>query len=167
MRHLRRADRQINRKEMSVKKMGRPPALDNKRIEDFLKLLSIGVKVSIALDYVGIPSSTYYDWLKRGDEERDKMFEERRDVVTDEKPFVEFSDKVRRSKAHFVVKHMLQLDEVAKKSPEMRLTLLRNLSEDFNPALKVDAKLSAGDGGSVTILIRDATEKDIPERTRK
>jgi hypothetical protein len=91
---------------------GRPPVISRTIQDSVVKALTAGNFVEVACAYAGIHKDTYYSWLKRGSAERERIDRgaplealagvalrrelDRREV---EKPFLDFSDAVKRAQA--------------------------------------------------------------------
>lgn len=80
---------------------GRPVKLTKKIQDEVVKLLKTGNYIETVSAYVGISKTTFYDWLKRGAREKDRVERNpKARIRKDEKPFVDFSNAVQKAMAH-------------------------------------------------------------------
>ena len=79
--------------------MGRPLKLNLEIQEVIVSLVRDGNSPNISAEIVGISRSTYFSWMKRGEE--------------GESPFLEFSDSIKRAFSQSVVDRVAHISRVA------------------------------------------------------
>ena len=97
-----------------VNKGGKPSTLTPEVQERIVKVIRKGNYFETAVAYAGVPRSTFYDWLRRGREERDRVSKDARlRVRQTEEKFVNFSIAVEQALAE---SEMDSLDIIVKAS---------------------------------------------------
>jgi hypothetical protein len=59
------------------RKVGRPRLISDKRLEDFITALQSNATYSVACAYAGISYATFNNWMRRGQNEHDRLAEVR------------------------------------------------------------------------------------------
>ena len=94
--------------------MGRPTKLDYKVQEKIVQAIKAGNYIETAAAYAGISKSTLYDWLKRGEREKQRVAKNPRyRIRKSEKIYVEFSDAVEKALAEAEVRDVLLIGKAA------------------------------------------------------
>ena len=94
--------------------MGRPTKLDYKVQEKIVQAIKAGNYIETAAAYAGISKSTLYDWLKRGEREKQRVAKNPRyKIRKSEKIYVEFSDAVEKALAEAEVRDVLLIGKAA------------------------------------------------------
>lgn len=94
--------------------MGRPTKLDYKVQEKIIQAIKAGNYMETAAAYAGISKSTLYDWLKRGEREKQRVAKNPRyKIRKSEKIYVEFSDAVEKALAEAEVRDVLLIGKAA------------------------------------------------------
>ena len=97
--------------------MARPTKLTPKLQEDILKVIRSGNYIETACAYVGINKSTFYDWLKRGAREKDRLEKNpRARIRKSEKIYVEFSNAVEKALAHAEIRDVAIIGKAAEEN---------------------------------------------------
>ena len=82
-------------------KRGRPNKLTKEIEEELVRVIRSGNYIETACAYVGINKTTFYDWMKKGAREKDRVEKEPKARVRKEmKPFVELSNAIEKALAH-------------------------------------------------------------------
>jgi len=102
--------------------MARPTKISDQKITDVQQVILRGGYIETAAAYAGINKSTFYDWLKRGQREKDRVAKnpEQRSIRKAERPFVEFSDAVERALAQAEVRDLEVVDKAAQGGREVQ-----------------------------------------------
>lgn len=80
---------------------GRPVKLTDKMRDELVQVIRSGNYIETACAYVGINKSTFYEWMKRGAREKQRVEDNpRAKVRKSEAPFVELSNAVEKALAH-------------------------------------------------------------------
>lgn len=94
--------------------MGRPTKLNYKVQEKIVQAIKAGNYIETAAAYAGINKSTLYDWLRRGEREKQRVEKNPRyRIRKSEKPYVEFSDAVEKALAEAEVRDVLLISKAA------------------------------------------------------
>lgn len=94
--------------------MGRPTKLNYEVQEKIIQAIKAGNYMETAAAYAGINKSTLYDWLKRGEREKQRMGKNPRyRIRKSEKPYVEFSDAVEKALAEAEMRDVLLIGKAA------------------------------------------------------
>lgn len=81
-------------------KVGRPTKINPTIQEQIVKAIRAGNYIETASAYAGINKSTLYDWLKRGEREKQRVAKNPKyKIRKDEAPFVDFSNAVQKALA--------------------------------------------------------------------
>ena len=98
-------------------KMARPTKLTKKLQEEIVKVIKSGNYIETACAYVGIHKDSYYEWLKRGAREKERLRKNpRARIKKSEQPFVEFSDAVEKALAHAEVRDVAIIGKAAEEN---------------------------------------------------
>ena len=85
--------------------MGRPTKISNEITHKIITAIRAGNYIETASAYAGINKSTLYDWLKRGEREKQRVAQNHRyKIRKSEKPYVEFSNAVEKALAEAEVR---------------------------------------------------------------
>ena len=94
--------------------MARPTKLNTETQEKIVSAIRAGNYIETAAAYAGIHKSTLYDWLKRGEREKQRVAKNPRyRIKKDEQQFVEFSDAVERALAEAEVRDVAIIGKAA------------------------------------------------------
>lgn len=94
--------------------MVRPIKLNQKIHDELVSVIRSGNYIETACAYVGIHKSTFYDWLRKGAKEIDRVEKNPRARVTKEmEPFVELSNAVEKALAHAEVRDVAIIGKAA------------------------------------------------------
>lgn len=96
---------------------GRPTKLTKDIQNRIVSVIQSGNYIETACAYVGINKSTFYDWLKRGAREKDRVEKNpRAKVRKSEKPFVDFSNAVEKALAHAEIRDVAIIGRAAEEN---------------------------------------------------
>ena len=94
--------------------MARPTKLNTETQEKIVSAIRAGNYIETAAAYAGIHKSTLYDWLKRGEREKQRVAKNPRyRIKKDEQQFVEFSDAVEKALAEAEVRDVAIIGKAA------------------------------------------------------
>ena len=94
-------------------KRGRKTLLTPERLEAIQTMLRAGAYVDTACRSVGITTTTFYNWIQRGNVQRERL-NAGLETEPDEKPFLEFLDAVEEADAEGIIGHLMNIDHAAK-----------------------------------------------------
>lgn len=131
--------------------MVRPTKLTPELQEDVLKVIRSGNYIETACAYVGINKSTFYDWIKRGAREKDRVAKNpKARVRKDEQPFVDFSNAVERALAHAEIRDVAIIGKAAEENWQAAAWRLeRKFSDRWGRKDKYALEHSGKDGGAI------------------
>jgi transposase len=118
--------------------MGRNDTLTPERQENIIALLRDGVLIKDACEIAGVPLSTFYDWLKKGDE------------PAAEPKFSEFSESITRARAQ--AKAVAVQNITGQGATDWRASawfLERSFPKDYGKQQKIEH--TGADGGPITL----------------
>lgn len=85
--------------------MGRPSKISNEIKHKIITAIRAGNYIETASAYAGISKNTLYDWLRRGEREKQRAEKNPRyKIRKSEQPFVDFSDAVEKALAEAEVR---------------------------------------------------------------
>lgn len=94
--------------------MGRPTKLNYEVQEKIVQAIKAGNYIETAAAYAGISKSTLYDWLKRGEREKQRVAKNPRyRIRKSEKIYVDFSDAVEKALAEAEMRDVLLIGKAA------------------------------------------------------
>ena len=77
--------------------MARPKKINERRIEEIAKLIRAGNFIEVAAQYAGIHKDTFYEWMKRGAHEKDRLEKPYQRPREEEALYVKFSDAIKEA----------------------------------------------------------------------
>lgn len=93
---------------------GRPTKLNIDTHNKIISAIRAGNYIETAAAYAGIDKSTLYDWLKRGEREKQRVAQNPRyNIRKSEKPYVEFSNAVEKALAEAEVRDVAIIAKAA------------------------------------------------------
>ena len=93
---------------------GRPTKLNFDTHNKIISAIRAGNYIETAAAYAGINKSTLYDWLKRGEREKQRVAQNPRyKIRKSEKPYVEFSNAVEKALAEAEVRDVAIIAKAA------------------------------------------------------
>lgn len=102
---------------MNEMRVGRPDKLNKTLEEEIVKFLQLGNYVETVCAMVGLSKSTFYDWVKRGARESDRVSKDGRlRIRKDERKYVEFSYAVKKAMAHSEVRDVALIGKASEKN---------------------------------------------------
>lgn len=94
-------------------KRGRKTLLTEDRLKAITTMLRAGAYVDDACRSVGIHRSTFYNWIQRGNIQRERL-NAGLEIETDEQTFLDFLDAVEEADAEGIIGHVMNIDNAAK-----------------------------------------------------
>ncbi len=141
--------------------MARPTKLNFDTHNKIITAIRAGNYIETAAAYAGVNKSTLYEWLKRGEREKQRVAENSRyRIRKSEKPYVEFSNAVEKALAEAEIRDVAIIAKAAKEQWQAAAWRLeRKFPDRWGRKDKVD--LSADkDGFKVVIEYADKEEKN-------
>lgn len=83
----------------AVARSGRPTECDARLIQQFANVLNAGNFVETACDYLGVPRSTFYQWLDRASKARERVEAGGYTPTANEALWIELADTIARAQA--------------------------------------------------------------------
>ncbi|MBW2636985.1 MAG: hypothetical protein JRC86_05605 [Deltaproteobacteria bacterium] len=97
-------------------KRGRPTKLTQAVQKKIVDAIRMGNYIETAAAYAGVNKVTLYDWLRRGQREKDRVAKNpRAKIRVKERPFVEFSNAVEKALAEAEMRDVAIIGEAAEK----------------------------------------------------
>ncbi len=94
--------------------MGRPTKISNEIQHKIITAIRAGNYIETASAYAGISKNTLYDWLRRGEREKQRAEKNPRyKIRKSEQPFVDFSDAVEKALAEAEVRDVAIIAKAA------------------------------------------------------
>src|SRR5690554_1753534 len=154
--------------------MARPTKLTPKLQDEILKVIRSGNYIETACAYVGINKSTFYDWLKRGAREKDRLAKNpRAKVRKSEKPYVDFSNAVEKALAHAEIRDVAIIGKAAEENWQAAAWRLeRKFTERWGRKEKYALEHTGKDGGPIEtshteqIDLSNLTDKELEQLER-
>ena len=95
--------------------MARPTKLNFDTHNKIITAIRAGNYIETAAAYAGVNKSTLYEWLKRGEREKQRVAENSRyGIRKSEKPYVEFSNAVEKALAEAEIRDVAIIAKAAK-----------------------------------------------------
>jgi transposase-like protein len=94
-------------------KTGRKTLLNEQRQEAIATMLRAGAYIDDACRAVGIHRTTFYNWLQRGNIQRERL-NAGLEIESDEQPFLDFLDTIEEADAEGIIGHVMNIDNAAK-----------------------------------------------------
>ena len=147
--------------------MARPTKLTPKLQDEIIKVIRSGNYIETACAYVGINKSTFYDWLKRGAREKDRVAKNpKAKVRKDEQPFVDFSNEVEKALAHAEIRDVAIIGKAAEENWQAAAWRLeRKFPDRWGRKDKYALEHSGKDGGPIETSHKE--ELDLSNLTDK
>ena len=141
--------------------MARPTKLNFDTHNKIITAIRAGNYIETAAAYAGVNKSTLYEWLKRGEREKQRVAENSRyGIRKSEKPYVEFSNAVEKALAEAEIRDVAIIAKAAKEQWQAAAWRLeRKFPDRWGRKDKVD--LSADkDGFKIVVEYADREEND-------
>lgn len=141
--------------------MARPTKLNFDTHNKIITAIRAGNYIETAAAYAGVNKSTLYEWLKRGEREKQRVAENSRYRIREsEKPYVEFSNAVEKALAEAEIRDVAIIAKAAKEQWQAAAWRLeRKFPDRWGRKDKVD--LSADkDGFKVIVEYVDKEEQN-------
>jgi predicted aldo/keto reductase-like oxidoreductase len=102
---------------MTKNKKGRPIKLTPELQEELVKVIRAGNYIETACAYVGINKTTFYDWLKRGAREKERLAKNpNARPKKSEAPFVELSNAIEKALAQAEIRDVAIIGKAAEEN---------------------------------------------------
>ena len=153
---------------------GRPSKLTPKIQEEILRVIKSGNYIETACAYVGINKSTFYEWLKRGAREKDRVAKNpRAKVRKSEQPYVDFSNAVEKALAQAEIRDVAIIGKAAEENWQAAAWRLeRKFPERWGRKEKYALEHTGKDGGPIEtshteqIDLSNLTDKELEQLER-
>ncbi|WP_373896370.1 hypothetical protein [Virgibacillus sp. CBA3643] len=132
-------------------KGGRPEKLTPEIEQEIIKVVRSGNYVETACAYVGINKTTFYDWLKRGAREKDRLAKNHKArMKKDEKKYVEFSNAIEKALAYAEIRDVAIIGQAAEDNwTAAAWRLERKFPDKWGRKDKQSIEHSGKDGGAI------------------
>lgn len=101
---------------MEKNKGGRPTKLDERTQEKIISAIKAGNYIETAAAYAGISKNTLYEWLKRGEREKQRVEKSNKaKIKKSEEIYVIFTDAVEKALAEAEMRDVLIIGKAAEK----------------------------------------------------
>lgn len=130
---------------------GRPTKLTPEIVNEISKIIRSGNYIETACAYVGINKTTFYDWLKRGAREKERVSKNpRAKVKKSEIPFVEFHDEIEKALAHSEIRDVAIIGKAAEENWQAAAWRLeRKFPERWGKRERYAIEHTGKDGGPI------------------
>lgn len=95
------------------RKVGRPSMFTEERRNKIIEYLTAGNYIDTACAAAGISTTTYYNWMERGKNERDRITATSSDPLPDEAPYLEFVASIERAHADAEARNVAIIQKAA------------------------------------------------------
>jgi len=144
--------------ELPKPQVGRRTTLTPELQSDLVKIIQIGNYYVTACRYVGVPESTFYRWLERGEKEIARIIEIEEKKGKEVRPnkreliYVEFWEAIKRADSSSEVTAMLKVKSAFGDSWQAAMTFLERRFAD-RWRRKDRTEITDGDGNPVQVMI--------------
>lgn len=130
---------------------GRPSKLTPEIQEEILRIIKSGNYIETACAYVGINKTTFYDWLKKGAREKDRVAQNpRAKVKKDLQIYVDFSNAVEKALAQAEIRDVAIIGKAAEENWQAAAWRLeRKFPERWGRKEKYSLEHTGKDGGPI------------------
>lgn len=157
-----------------MSRRGRPEKLTPKLQDDIVKVIRSGNYIETACAFVGINKTTFYDWLKRGAREKDRVERNpRAKVRKSERKYVEFSNAIEKALAHAEIRDVAIIGKAAEKEWQAAAWRLeRKFPDRWGRKDKYSLEHTGKDGGAIEtsqkqeIDLSNLTDKELEQLER-
>jgi hypothetical protein len=117
--------------------MAQPTKLTEELHEAMIRHLELGTPVRRSVKLVGISHQTHYNWLERGQAERDRLAGDARARMREgERPYVDYLDAVQRAEENAYFRNLVIIQQAARGGTEFET----NTIETFHPDGKIKSR---------------------------
>lgn len=148
---------------------GRPIKLNEEIKNKIISAIRAGNYMETSAAYAGISKSSLYEWLKRGEREKQRIERNKRfKIRKSEEIFVDFSDAVEKALAEAEIRDVMRIERAAEVYWQAAAWRLERKFPD-RWGRKIKTELSGPDGGPIEVSdareklierLNDMTEKD-------
>jgi len=123
-------------------KRGRPTKLDERTQEKIISAIKAGNYIETAAAYAGISKNTLYEWLKRGEREKQRVEKSNKaKIKKSEEIYVIFTDAVEKALAEAEMRDVLIIGKAAEKEWQAAAWRLeRKFPDRWGRKLNVEGK---------------------------
>ena len=127
---------------MEKNKRGRPTKLDERTQEKIISAIKAGNYIETAAAYAGISKNTLYEWLKRGEREKQRVEKSNKaKIKKSEEIYVIFTDAVEKALAEAEMRDVLIIGKAAEKEWQAAAWRLeRKFPDRWGRKLNVESK---------------------------
>lgn len=150
---------------------GRPSKLTPEIQEEILRVIKSGNYIETACAYVGINKTTFYDWLKKGAREKERVAQNpRARVRKDLQKYVDFSNAVDKALAQAEIRDVAIIGKAAEENWQAAAWRLeRKFPDRWGRKEKYSLEHSGKDGGPIEtshteqIDLSNLTDKELEQ----
>jgi hypothetical protein len=134
------------------RKAGRKTLLTPQRLEAITTMLRAGAYIDDACKSVGISTTTFYNWLQRGNQQREKL-NAGLETDPDEEQFLQFLDAVETADAEGIIGHLMNIDHAAKNGTWQASAWILERKQPKKWGRYDRTEITGADGGPIQINI--------------
>lgn len=134
------------------KKTGRHTLLNDTRKEAIATMLRAGAYVDDACRAVGIHRATFYNWMQRGNIQRERL-NAGLDVEENETQYLDFLDTVEEADAEGIISHVMNIDNSAKNGTWQASAWILERKQPKKWGRYDRTEITGADGGPIQINV--------------
>ena len=133
-------------------KRGRKTLLTPERLEAIKTMLRAGAYVDDSCRAVGITKTTFYNWLQRGNIQRERL-NAGLEIEENESKFLDFLDAVEEADAEGIIGHLMNIDNAAKNGTWQASAWILERKQPKKWGRYDRTEISGPDGGAIQINV--------------
>ena len=135
-----------------ARKQGRHTLLNETRKEAIATMLKAGAYVDDACRAVGIHRATFYNWMQRGNVQRERL-NAGLEIEPNEAPYLDFLDTVEEADAEGLIGHLMNIDNAAKNGTWQASAWILERKQPKKWGRYDRTEISGPDGGAIQINV--------------
>lgn len=146
------------------KKVGRPSMFTEERTQKILEYLGAGNYIDTACAAAGISHTTFYNWMDRGKQERDRLRATSSEPAPDEAPYVAFVDAVEKAQADAEARNVAIIQKAAVTGTWQAAAWWLERTRPKKYARMEKAEITGPEGGAVRV---DVSTEELERKIAK
>lgn len=135
-----------------ARKQGRHTLLNETRKEAISTMLKAGAYVDDACRAVGIHRATFYNWMQRGNVQRERL-NAGLEIEPNEAQYLDFLDTVEEADAEGIIGHLMNIDNAAKNGTWQASAWILERKQPKKWGRYDRTEISGPDGGAIQINV--------------
>lgn len=135
-----------------ARKQGRHTLLNDTRKEAIATMLKAGAYVDDACRAVGIARATFYNWMQRGNVQRERL-NAGLEIEPNEAQYLDFLDTVEEADAEGIIGHLMNIDNAAKNGTWQASAWILERKQPKKWGRYDRTEISGPDGGAIQINV--------------